>query len=298
MIKIPGTAEGVGPIEEAHRRRDQRQRHAAVRRRGLREVAEAYIRGHGAPPARRASRSTCTPSRRSSSRASTPRSTSAWRSSARTTSCRARPASPTPAPPTSASRRSSTASASPRCARPARRSSARCGPRPATKNPDYPDTLYVDNLAGPETVNTMPMATLLAAAERGEVGGPDGCDADPTEDLQALADAGIDMDDVTDQLLREGIDDVREAARQAARRHRVQARGGRHRPPDDVRVQHPRRARGRDRRARRAGRRRGRRPADLGQGRDAVGARGHARGRRPARLADHRRPHARRGATS
>src|SRR6476661_1862422 len=74
-----------------------------------------------------------------------------------------------------------------------------------TKNPKYPDTLYVDNLVGPETVNTMPMATLNAAAERGEVGNP-GCDADPSEDLRALADAGVDMDDVTDQLLREGIE--------------------------------------------------------------------------------------------
>ena len=74
-----------------------------------------------------------------------------------------------------------------------------------TKNPKYPDTLYVDNLVGPDTVNTMPMATLLAAAERGAVGSP-GCDADPTQDLEALADAGVDMDDVTDQLLREGIE--------------------------------------------------------------------------------------------
>jgi transaldolase / glucose-6-phosphate isomerase len=77
-----------------------------------------------------------------------------------------------------------------------------------TKNPKYPDTLYVDNLVGPETVNTMPMATINAAAEHGEVGGAGGlgADADPTEDLRALADAGIDMDDVTDQLLREGIE--------------------------------------------------------------------------------------------
>ena len=74
-----------------------------------------------------------------------------------------------------------------------------------TKNPKYPDTLYVDNLTGPETVNTMPMATLLAAADHGDVGNP-GCDADPTPDLEALANAGIDMDDVTDQLLREGIE--------------------------------------------------------------------------------------------
>src|SRR3954451_17207866 len=74
-----------------------------------------------------------------------------------------------------------------------------------TKNPAYPDTLYVDNLVGPETVNTMPMATLRAAAERGEVPSDGGCDADPSEDLKALADAGIDMGDVTDKLLRDGI---------------------------------------------------------------------------------------------
>src|SRR4051795_12378458 len=74
-----------------------------------------------------------------------------------------------------------------------------------TKNPAYPDTLYVDNLVGPETVNTMPMATLLAAAERGRTDVP-GCDADPTADLEALAGAGIDMADVTEQLLREGIE--------------------------------------------------------------------------------------------
>src|SRR6476661_5897669 len=74
-----------------------------------------------------------------------------------------------------------------------------------TKNPKYPDTLYVGNLVGPETVNTMPMATLQAAADHGDIPAQ-GCDADPSEDLKALADAGIDMDDVTDQLLREGIE--------------------------------------------------------------------------------------------
>ena len=72
------------------------------------------------------------------------------------------------------------------------------------KNPAYPDTLYVDGLVGPETVNTMPMATLLAAAERSEATG-DTCGLDPEEDLRALADAGVDMDAVTEQLLTEGI---------------------------------------------------------------------------------------------
>ena len=41
-----------------------------------------------------------------------------------------------------------------------------------TKNPHYPDTMYVDGLVAPHTVNTMPMATLLAAADHSEVTGP------------------------------------------------------------------------------------------------------------------------------
>jgi len=72
------------------------------------------------------------------------------------------------------------------------------------KSDKYPDTLYVDGLVAPDTVNTMPMATLLAAAERAEITGPTGQE-DPAPDLDALAAAGVDMTDVTDQLLREGI---------------------------------------------------------------------------------------------
>ena len=73
------------------------------------------------------------------------------------------------------------------------------------KNPHYRDTKYVDSLVAPHTVNTMPMPTLLAAAERAEITGAT-ADQDPSDDLRKLADAGIDMDDVTDKLLREGID--------------------------------------------------------------------------------------------
>jgi transaldolase len=73
------------------------------------------------------------------------------------------------------------------------------------KNPKYPDTLYVDGLAGPETVNTMPMATLEAARDQSEVTEPT-VTIDPTDDLKALADAGIDMTDVTDKLLSDGVD--------------------------------------------------------------------------------------------
>jgi transaldolase len=73
------------------------------------------------------------------------------------------------------------------------------------KNPAYPPTLYVWGLVGPNTVNTMPLPVLQAAGAEGGVTGATAAE-DPTADLQALAAAGIDLDDVTDQLLRDGID--------------------------------------------------------------------------------------------
>ena len=73
------------------------------------------------------------------------------------------------------------------------------------KDPAYPDTMYVDGLIGPETVNTMPMATLMAAADHATISGPT-AEVDPEPDLRALAEAGIDLDDVTAQLLREGVE--------------------------------------------------------------------------------------------
>jgi transaldolase len=73
------------------------------------------------------------------------------------------------------------------------------------KNPKYSDVMYVDELAGPQTVNTMPMATLEAAADHSEAT-ESRVQLDPSDDLKALADAGIDLDDVTDKLLRDGVD--------------------------------------------------------------------------------------------
>src|SRR3954449_10510081 len=73
------------------------------------------------------------------------------------------------------------------------------------KNPAYPATLYVWGLVAPHTVNTMPMPTLEAAGREGELTGATAAE-DPSADLEALAAAGIDMEDVTDQLLRDGID--------------------------------------------------------------------------------------------
>jgi transaldolase/glucose-6-phosphate isomerase len=73
------------------------------------------------------------------------------------------------------------------------------------KNPAYKETKYVEELVGPDTVNTMPMQTLLACAERLEVTG-ETVREDPSAVLDALAEAGIDMNEVTDKLLREGVD--------------------------------------------------------------------------------------------
>ncbi|MBV8220544.1 MAG: bifunctional transaldolase/phosoglucose isomerase [Solirubrobacterales bacterium] len=78
------------------------------------------------------------------------------------------------------------------------------------KNPHYPDTMYVDGLVGPHTVNTMPLATVLAFADHGTVSGPT-VEEDPSADLAALADAGIDLGAVTDELLVDGVKEFEEA---------------------------------------------------------------------------------------
>ena len=72
------------------------------------------------------------------------------------------------------------------------------------KNPRYPDTMYVDELVGPHTVSTMPLQTLMAVADHGHIRGPTAKHY-PDADLSALADAGIDIDRVTDQLLIDGL---------------------------------------------------------------------------------------------
>jgi transaldolase/glucose-6-phosphate isomerase len=78
------------------------------------------------------------------------------------------------------------------------------------KDPRYPDTMYVDGLVGPHTVNTMPLPTLLAVADHGEVTGPT-AELDPSADLAALAEAGIDLDQVTAELLVDGVKQFEDA---------------------------------------------------------------------------------------
>jgi transaldolase len=76
----------------------------------------------------------------------------------------------------------------------------------STKNPAYPDTKYVEELIGPETINTMPEETIMAYQDHG----------DPQPRLESgldeaqrvfdeLAAAGVDYDDVTETLEREGV---------------------------------------------------------------------------------------------
>jgi transaldolase / glucose-6-phosphate isomerase len=76
----------------------------------------------------------------------------------------------------------------------------------STKNPNYRDVVYVEELIGPSTVNTIPPATLNAFREHGELR------SSLTEDLQSAADTmaaveqvGLSMKAVTDQLLDEGL---------------------------------------------------------------------------------------------
>jgi transaldolase len=75
-----------------------------------------------------------------------------------------------------------------------------------TKNPAYSDTLYVDTLVGPDTVNTMPEKTITAFLDHGSTERAVDKDIDQSRQLMAdLADAGIDIDAVTHQLEEEGI---------------------------------------------------------------------------------------------
>lgn len=75
------------------------------------------------------------------------------------------------------------------------------------KNPAYPELLYVEELIGPETVNTMPPATYEAFREAGTVAQTLGQGvAEAERQVKALADIGIDLAAAADQLEREGVE--------------------------------------------------------------------------------------------
>ncbi len=76
-----------------------------------------------------------------------------------------------------------------------------------TKDPAAPDTLYVEALAAPDTVNTVPEKTLRAFADHGKVRGAQAEDGgDFAATLETITAAGVDVDALAAQLQREGAD--------------------------------------------------------------------------------------------
>jgi transaldolase len=77
----------------------------------------------------------------------------------------------------------------------------------STKNPDYRDVIYVEELIGPETINTMPLETIEAFQDHGEVRGDTVLEGlDEAEALIAqLAEVGVDYRDVVETLEAEGV---------------------------------------------------------------------------------------------
>jgi transaldolase len=76
----------------------------------------------------------------------------------------------------------------------------------STKNPEYPDTLYVDELIGPDTVNTLPDNTLEAFEDHGTIARTIDAGVDEAREVMAqLAAVGVDIDDVTQLLEDEGV---------------------------------------------------------------------------------------------
>jgi transaldolase len=83
----------------------------------------------------------------------------------------------------------------------------------STKSPEYRDVLYIEELIGPETVNTIPPATLDAFRDHGVVRGDTVAEdvGRARADLTQLAELGIDLDDVTAKLQVEGVGKFKDA---------------------------------------------------------------------------------------
>lgn len=76
----------------------------------------------------------------------------------------------------------------------------------STKNPGFRDTLYVEELVGPETVTTVPPATLDAVRDHAEIRRALDADIDDAKQLlEGLSDLDISLDDITDELVEEGV---------------------------------------------------------------------------------------------
>jgi transaldolase len=76
----------------------------------------------------------------------------------------------------------------------------------STKNPEYRDVLYVEDLIGPETVNTMPIDTIKAFLDHGDLQRTIDQNVETARrQLRELGGQGIDLDQVTDELIEEGV---------------------------------------------------------------------------------------------
>ena len=88
----------------------------------------------------------------------------------------------------------------------ARRPSACCGPAPAPRIPATRDVMYVEELIGPDTVNTIPPATFDAFRDHGKPRASLEADLDAAQDtMETLAAAGISMKQVTDDLVTQAV---------------------------------------------------------------------------------------------
>ena len=219
MIKIPGTDEGVPAIEEMIYEGININVTLLFAVERYERVAEAYIRGARAPPRRGQEH------RRALGRVVLRLA----RRHARSTSGSRRSAAPELRGRAGARQRARrlpplqgdlpTASASPSCATAGASVQRPLWASTGVKNPTYPDTMYVDGWSAP-TPSTRcrwrrcspPPTTRASSGATAELG--------PEADLRALAEAGIDLDDVTAKLLARRRREVRRADRQAARRHR------------------------------------------------------------------------------
>jgi transaldolase len=77
----------------------------------------------------------------------------------------------------------------------------------STKNPLYPDTLYVDQLIGPSTVNTLPDQTMEAFADHGAIARTIDANVEDAESTWIqLRNFGIDMTEIAAQLELEGVE--------------------------------------------------------------------------------------------
>lgn len=76
----------------------------------------------------------------------------------------------------------------------------------STKNENYPDTLYIDSLIGPETVNTIPPSTVDAFRDHGTVASTleDGAD-EAQQTLNKLAELGVSLHEITEKLQDDGV---------------------------------------------------------------------------------------------